>query len=70
MITHHRRRDGLLSIVDADEADGLPPMHLLEGGAWVRVTYRTCQRCGSSTSASTPRHGALSVNGSGRQNSR
>jgi hypothetical protein len=24
-----RRRDGLLSIVDGDEADGLPPMHLL-----------------------------------------
>jgi hypothetical protein len=33
MITRHRRRDGLLSIVDADESDGLPPMHLLEGGA-------------------------------------
>jgi hypothetical protein len=33
MITRHRRRDGLLSIVDADEADGLPPMQLLEGGA-------------------------------------
>jgi hypothetical protein len=33
VITQHRRRDGLLSTVDADEADGLPPMHLLEGGA-------------------------------------
>lgn len=33
MIARHRRRDGLLSIVDADEADGMPPMHLLEGGA-------------------------------------
>jgi hypothetical protein len=33
MITSHRRRDGLLSIVDADESDGLPPSHLLEGGA-------------------------------------
>jgi hypothetical protein len=33
VITRYRRRDGLLSIVDADEADGLPPMHLLEGGA-------------------------------------
>lgn len=32
-VTHHRRRDGLLSIVEADEADGMPPMHLLEGGA-------------------------------------
>lgn len=33
MITKHRRRDGLLSIIDADEADGTPPAHLLEGGA-------------------------------------
>jgi hypothetical protein len=33
MITRYRRRDGLLSIVDAEEADGLPPTHLLEGGA-------------------------------------
>jgi hypothetical protein len=32
-VTHHRRRDGLLSIVEADEADGMPPMHLLEGAA-------------------------------------
>jgi hypothetical protein len=30
-VTHHRRRDGRLSIVDADEADGMPPTHLLEG---------------------------------------
>jgi hypothetical protein len=30
---HHRRRDGLLSIVEAGESDGMPPMHLLEGGA-------------------------------------
>jgi hypothetical protein len=29
MITRHRRRDG----VDADEADCLPPLHPLEGGA-------------------------------------
>ena len=32
-VTHHRRRDGLLSIVEADEADGMPPTHLLEGAA-------------------------------------
>jgi hypothetical protein len=34
-VTHHRRRDGLLAIVEADEADGMPPMHLLEGGGAV-----------------------------------
>jgi hypothetical protein len=33
MITRHRCRDGLLSIVGADEANDLPPLHLLEGGA-------------------------------------
>jgi len=32
-VTHHRRRDGLLAIVEADEVDGTPPTHLLEGGA-------------------------------------
>ena len=28
-----RRRDGLPSIMEVDEADGMPPMHLLEVGA-------------------------------------
>jgi hypothetical protein len=34
-VTHRRRRDGLLAIVEADEADGLRPMYLLEGGGAV-----------------------------------
>ena len=49
-VTHHRHRDGLLSIMEDDEAGGMPPMHLLEGGAGgypdAKVfVWRRCSSC-------------------------